>query len=123
MDLTFNRQEKLKIKKLIETLFKEGKSITVFPLRIVFLENDHAGNNPLQIGFTVPKRLIKKAVDRNRIKRQLREVYRLNKEEFYQLIDKKYIMMVVFMDNKKYDSSILNTKMIKIFDKFIKSIS
>ncbi len=123
MDFTFSKQEKLKHKKLIETLFSEGKSVTVFPLRIVFLENDHDGNKLLQVGFSVPKRLIKKAVDRNRIKRQLREVYRLNKKEFYKSINKKYIMMVVFMDDKKYDSSILNTKMINIFDKFIKSIS
>ena len=123
MDFTFRKQEKLKHKKLIEILFSEGKSISVFPLRIVFLENDHDGNKLLQVGFSVPKRLIKKAVDRNRIKRQLREVYRLNKKEFYKSIDKKYIMMVVFMDDKKYDSSILNTKMINIFDKFIKSIS
>ncbi|MFK5889566.1 MAG: ribonuclease P protein component [Flavobacteriaceae bacterium] len=123
MDFTFRKQEKLKHKKLIEILFSEGKSISIFPLRIVFLENDHDGNKLLQVGFSVPKRLIKKAVDRNRIKRQLREVYRLNKKEFYQSIDKKYIMMVVFMDDKKYDSSILNTKMINIFDKFIKSIS
>lgn len=123
MDFTFSKQEKLKHKKLIETLFSEGKSVTVFPLRIVFLENDHDGSKPLQVSFSVPKRLIKRAVDRNRIKRQLRESYRLNKNEIYNLLDKKYIIMVVFMDDKKYDSSILNTKMIKIFEKFIKSIS
>jgi ribonuclease P protein component len=123
MDFTFSKLEKLKYKKLIEILFSEGKSVTLFPLRIVFLQKEHDGVKPLKVGFSVPKRLIKKAVDRNRIKRQLREVYRLNKEEFYQLIDKKYIMMVVFMDGKKYESPILNTKMIKIFDKFIKSIS
>jgi ribonuclease P protein component len=123
MNFTFHKQEKLKGKKLIKTLFSEGKSITGFPLRLVFLENDHNGNKPLQVGFSVPKRLINKAVDRNCIKRQLREVYRLNKKEFYQLINKKYIVMLVFMSDKKYDSLILNTKMINIFDKFIKSIS
>jgi len=67
--------------------------------------------------------LIKKAIDRNRIKRQLREVYRLNKNKFYQLIDKKYIIMIVFMDDKKYDTTTLSTKMINTFDKFIKRIS
>jgi len=123
MDFTFSKQEKLKHKKLIETLFSEGKSVTVFPLRIVFLENDHGGSKPLQVSFSVPKRLIKRAVDRNRIKRQLRESYRLNKNEIYNLLDKKYIIMVVFLDGKKHDSSILNIKMIKIFEKFIKSIS
>lgn len=123
MDLTFNKQEKLKLKKLIETLFKEGKSITLFPLRIIFLQKDHDKDKPLQVGFSVPKRLIKKAVDRNRIKRQLREVYRLNKKDFYQMIEKKYIIMILFMDDKNYDSPILNTKMIKVFQKFIISIS
>jgi len=123
MDLTFNKQEKLKHKKLIETLFKEGKSITLFPLRIVFLQKDHDKDKPLQVGFSVPKRLIKKAVDRNRIKRQLREAYRLNKKDFYKRIEKKYIIMIIFIDDNEYDSSNINTKMIKIFKKFIISIS
>jgi len=123
MDFTFQKQEKLKHKKLIEMLFTEGKSISLFPLRIVYLQIEHNGGMPLQIGFSVPKRNIKKAVDRNRVKRQLREAYRLNKNEIYNSIDKKFIMMVIFMGNKKMNSQFIKSGMIKVLQKFVKSVS
>lgn len=74
----FGKNEKLKSRKQIEQLFKEGKSFSSFPLRVVyvFVENEPAA---LQAGFSVSTRYFKKAVDRNRIKRLMREAYRLQK--------------------------------------------
>jgi len=122
MEFKFQKQEKLKRKKLIEQLFKEGKSVTIFPLRLFYLQCEHGGIKPIRAGFSVSKKKFKRAVDRNRIKRQLREAYRLNKAEVYKLIDKKYIIMIIFVDNKKYDSRHINLKTIRILKKFLERV-
>jgi ribonuclease P protein component len=64
--------------KAIQQLFKKGKSFSHFPFRIIYLENENQ-KSCLQAGFTVSTRYFKKAVDRNRIKRLMRESYRLQK--------------------------------------------
>ncbi|SFI38959.1 ribonuclease P protein component [Halpernia frigidisoli] len=76
----YSKEEKLKQKKEISLLFEKGKWQTCGNLRIIFLKENLAEN--LQFGVSVSKRFYKKAVDRNRIKRLLREAFRLNKTEF-----------------------------------------
>ena len=76
MQQTYNKEERLKKKKLISQLFNEGKSITIFPVKLVYLETEHEGHYKVQAGVSVAKRNFKKAVDRNKIKRLLREAYR-----------------------------------------------
>ncbi|NDE10680.1 MAG: ribonuclease P protein component [Chitinophagia bacterium] len=83
--------DRLKSRKTIELLFSEGKSFSIFPFRILYClsplefttaENNVAANNEkLQVGVTVSSRNFKKAVDRNRIKRLMREAWRLQKNE------------------------------------------
>lgn len=74
---TLGKNERLKSRKLIGQLFSEGKSIAVYPYRVLYSINP--GSHSLQAGFTVSSRNFKRAVDRNRIKRLTREAYRLNK--------------------------------------------
>lgn len=83
MKFTLGKKERLKSKKLIEQLYAEGKSIKVFPFRMVFLQVQHTSDFPCQVGFSVPKRNFKLAVSRNRIKRLMRETYRLQKNIVY----------------------------------------
>ncbi len=123
MDLSFQKQEKLKSKKLIEQLFKEGKSITKLPFRLVYLQINHRGNKPLQVGFSVPKRNFKLAVERNLLKRRMREAYRLNKESIYKEIDNNYILMFVYIDKEIRTSDIIAQKTVQILQKFIKAAS
>ena len=68
MQQTFKKQEKLKKSKLIEQLFTQGKSLTVFPIKLIYLEIDHDSPYKIQAGVTVSKRNFKNAVDRNKIK-------------------------------------------------------
>ncbi len=77
----FYRDERLKARKEIERLFTSaGKSLSSYPIRLVYVETQEVrGTFAVQAGFVVPKRRFKKAVDRNLIKRRLREAYRLNK--------------------------------------------
>ena len=80
---TFNKIERLKNKKLIERLFDSGQSITVFPLKAVYLNTSFEDEVAAKVGVSVSKRLFGSAVDRNRIKRLLREVYRLNRNDIF----------------------------------------
>lgn len=77
MSLKFPKGEKLKSRKLIDRLFSEGKSATEFPIKLLYLTTEEVATN--QAAFAVPKKNFKLAVDRNRIKRQMREAFRLNK--------------------------------------------
>ena len=80
MKFTFNKKDRLKSQKLIEKLFLEGKSVSSFPLKLIYLKTQVSGAHVIKAGVSVSKRNFKKAVDRNRIKRLLRECYRLNRD-------------------------------------------
>ncbi|MFB9863383.1 ribonuclease P protein component [Rufibacter immobilis] len=75
----FPKEERLRSKKLIDRLFREGSSFNLYPLRFVVLQVPELSEPPVQILVSVSKRHFKKAVDRNRLKRQMREAYRLHK--------------------------------------------
>jgi ribonuclease P protein component len=81
---TLGKEERLKSRKAIEQLFKDGKAFSIFPLRVLYVSEPFTstGNkSKLRTGFSVSTRNFKKAVDRNRIKRLMREAYRLQKNE------------------------------------------
>ncbi len=77
MRKTFPKSERLYRRKLIGSLFDQGKSYHYFPLKLLYLPSTEISQT--QVLFAVPKRNFKKAVDRNRIKRQMREAYRSHK--------------------------------------------
>lgn len=119
---TFNKAEKLKKKKYIDLLFRSGRSISEYPIRLVYLELDHDSETPVQAGVSVSKRNFKKAVERNRIKRLLREVYRTNKHIVYESVHtKKYLFMFIYVGKKEEDYKMLDKKMKKLLKKFVQS--
>ncbi len=75
----FKKGERLCSKKMIEKLFAEGNSLLVYPFKIVYLNIDFPDEYPAKTAFAVSKKLYKKAVQRNLVKRRMREAYRLNK--------------------------------------------
>ncbi len=85
---TLQAIERLKLRKQIETLFQTGEAFSVFPLRIVYkmLPLADASASPVQVGFSIPKKRIRKAVGRNRVRRLLKEAWRLQKHPLYQAI-------------------------------------
>ena len=118
MQFIYKKQEKLKSKKLIKLLFEEGKKISVFPILLLYLQVDHESNYLVQAGVTVSKKNFKRAVDRNRIKRLLRETYRLNKPYLYEKIKNKYIFMFIYLGKEELKYEILDKKMKEIFEQF-----
>jgi ribonuclease P protein component len=86
---TFSKTEKLKSRKDIELLFAAGKSFSNFPFRVVYLfAADEKGKQGVLAGFSVSAKQFKKATDRNRIKRQMREAYRLQKNTLTEVVIK-----------------------------------
>tara|TARA_R110002073_G_scaffold279026_1_gene443060 strand:+ start:336133 stop:336510 length:378 start_codon:yes stop_codon:yes gene_type:complete len=122
MQFTFNKQEKLKSKKLIEKLFAEGKSVSAYPLKLIYLKVDHQANCPVQAGVSVPKRKVKLAVNRNRIKRLVRESYRKTKHLVNDNLDEKYIFMFLYTDEKADKYVLLEERMTILLKKFMEKI-
>lgn len=75
---TLQKHERLKSKKLLDSLFKTGETFTVGPIRVFYRPHQESVDSNLQMVVAVPKRKIKKAVERNRVKRLIREAYRVN---------------------------------------------
>jgi len=92
----FGKTEKLKSRKKIDELFAKGRSFTISPIRVSYQFSTGSGEGILQAGVSVSKKHFKKAVDRNRIKRLLREAYRLQKNELKEIIKQKEMQVFVF---------------------------
>ena len=94
---TLNKNERLKRRKIIEQLFSEGRAVSAFPIRIQYKLVDELLAEPLQAGFSASSRTFKRAVDRNRIKRLMREAYRLQKEPLEQALQTKQRRLALFL--------------------------
>ncbi|MBS9774855.1 MAG: ribonuclease P protein component [Tenacibaculum sp.] len=123
MKFTLGKEERLKRQKLIGKLYKEGKSIKSFPLRMVYIQAEHTSNFPAQVGFSVPKRNFKRAVDRNRIKRLMRETYRLQKEIVYTNVNKPYVFMISYLAKDEWAYANIKDKMNKLLSVFTEEIN
>ncbi|MCG9971434.1 ribonuclease P protein component [Christiangramia crocea] len=118
MDQRFGRSQKLKSKKLIERLFTEGKSIKSFPLKLIYLPVENSENIELKTGVSVPKKLVKTAVKRNRIKRMMREVFRKNKYLVNKDLSSSHAFMFIYISRDEMDYEKLEASMIRIMEKF-----
>ena len=113
---TLPRSKSLKSKLLIDQLFKQGQSLVAFPLRLVYLPADYEVNEPFLTGFSVPKKKFKHAVDRNRIKRLMRESFRLQQHNLK--LPGKTIMMWIYLSKDMPDYDLIYQKMVEIIDEF-----
>ncbi len=112
--LTLKKSERLCSRKAIEELYSKGQSFYSRNFKIIFLVQKEISLYPCQVVFSVPKKIFKRAVDRNLLKRRMREAYRANKPEFYnQLTEKKTFLHLL---------AIYNTKEILSFEEIDKNI-
>ncbi|MFH6767318.1 ribonuclease P protein component [Gaetbulibacter aquiaggeris] len=123
MKFTFNKKEKLKSKKLIDTLFSEGQSLSAFPLRLVYISTPFDDGVLFKTGVSVSKKHFKRAVDRNRIKRLMREAFRLNKAHYFDNISTPYAFMILYIGKEIPTLMQLENKMAQLFYKFSKVTS
>ncbi|WP_298537729.1 ribonuclease P protein component [uncultured Algibacter sp.] len=123
MSLTYSKKEKLKSKKRIDQLFAEGQSVSVFPLRMVYLPTTFEEPIGAKTGVSVSKRNFKTAVDRNRIKRLLRESYRLNKTRYFNNLTTQYTIMILYIGKDVPTYNQVENKMNLLFQKFSNKVS
>ncbi|MBC3539151.1 ribonuclease P protein component [Rufibacter sediminis] len=110
----FPKEERLRSKKLIEQLFREGSSFNSYPLRFVALHlPGPAAEFPVQVLVSVSKRNFKKAVDRNRLKRQMREAYRLHKHVLTQsaAADGTWCIGILYIGKEKNPFNLISKKL------------
>ena len=121
----FNKQEKLKSRKLTKQLFAEGKSFLVFPIKVTYLPITEPCDFPIKIGVSASSRMFKKAVDRNRIKRVLKEQYRLNKAPLHNFIinhQQKVAIFFIYIHKTLPEKDLIEKKMPIIINKLITAL-
>ena len=122
---SYNKFEKLKSRKQIELLFAKGKSISSFPVKVFYLPVEHTPVHPVQVGVGVSARNFKKAVDRNTIKRRMREAYRLHKLPLHEHLitnQKSVAVFILWIDKQLPTTAALQDLMPGVLEKLIKQL-
>jgi ribonuclease P protein component len=119
---SFPKEERLHSKKLIAELFSKGSSFNLYPLRFVLLKQTEPSATPPQVLVSVSKKYFKKAVDRNRLKRQLREAYRTHKHLLQ--AGQQYgvqVMGILYIGKEKSDFGLIRKKLISGLERSVNS--
>lgn len=115
MNRKFSKNERLKSRKLIQNIFRKGKSIKAFPVIAVYLPGqEHDG---VKVGFSVAKKKIRKAVDRNLIKRRMLEAYRINRDVYEVSNIPGLALMLIYVKDEPESFEIIEKRMCRIFEK------
>ena len=122
---TFRKRERMVSNLLIEALFENGssQSVSAFPLRAVYQMIDRRdGHGPAQILISVPKKRFKHAVDRNRVKRQIREAYRHHKQLLWEgMADNQEMLLgFIWLSDRHYPTRDVETRVVKILQRVAK---
>ena len=121
---TLYKQERLCGQRLTEQLFdrKESRSVALFPVRAVWRETERReGEPPVRLLVSVSKRHFKRAVKRNRVKRQLREAYRLNKQVLTSVVEQRperaLAVGVVWLADALFPTAVVEAKMVGLLNR------
>ena len=120
---TFPLKEHLKSKRVIEQVYTGGASATVYPLRAIFIEQPQEAQGPTAaILINVSKKRFRHAVDRNLVKRRIREAYRTSKHPFVEALEnngKKIAVAIIYIDNKHNSTAFIKKKMAKLLESIL----
>jgi ribonuclease P protein component len=123
---TLGKKERLKRRKIIDQLFSEGKAIHAQPLRLTYKLYSNTLDSALQAGFSASSRQFKKATDRNRIKRLLREAWRLQKnslQEKLALEQKQLAVFIIYTGKELPPFATVKEQMAVILNKLLKRLN
>ena len=120
MNENFGKEYKLCSQKLIGSIFETKQGVKSYPFILHYKEMELPVHSPFQFVFSVPKRNFKKAHDRNKIKRQMKEIIRKNKSELETLLIKQqqqYGLFIIFSAREALEFSLMSKKMTQLLDK------
>ena len=121
----FRKEERIVSNLLIETLFEKGnsKSLNAYPLRAVYVKTEHReGCAPVQLLISVPKKKFKHAVDRNRVKRQIREAYRNNTSLLEGTVEEGQMLLIaiIWLSDKHFATKEVEKRVISLLKQMAK---
>lgn len=119
---TLTKDERLRKKQIIDDLFSTGKTFHIFPFTVVWKNTEQNFEFPAQVLFSVSKKKFRKAVDRNKIKRLLREAYRKNNDGFYQFLNKsenKCVFAIIYTAKEILPYIEIKKKIISVLKRLI----
>ncbi|PSL03992.1 ribonuclease P protein component [Cecembia rubra] len=117
MNFRLPKNERLHSKKLIKELFDKGSSFFLYPIKVLILDAPQDVQETHQVLFSVSKKKIKKAIDRNLVKRRLKEAYRLNKSEILANIETKKLIGLIYVSPEIATFQVIEQKMKKVLYK------
>jgi ribonuclease P protein component len=124
---TFKKEERLCNKRLIDKLFHSGSSFLCYPFKASWLYHTEPQSYPVQILFSVSKKRYKHAVDRNLIKRRMRESYRLHKQQhLYSLLqaaDKTIVLSIGYIGKEITAYDVIEKKMLKLLNQLAEQLT
>ena len=107
----------------MDALFDKGVSYNAYPIKLVCISAAGELEYPAQAMFVAPKRSFKRAHDRNKLKRRMREAYRLNKSIFYEGLksaDKKMAIAFIYIGKKQEEYTLIEAAMQKLMNSALK---
>ncbi|HZH87751.1 MAG TPA: ribonuclease P protein component [Chitinophagaceae bacterium] len=123
----WSKNERLYLNKDIETLFREGKAFSVPNIRVVYkrVSRPEGEWSPVRLGIVVPKKRVRKAVQRNQIKRWIKEAWRLEKNAVYPLIQdtEQWHVFLVYHGTHVYSFQQAQKQMMRIIAQWTKILS
>jgi ribonuclease P protein component len=123
---TFRKSERLCSRTVIDEIFSKGKELRKFPYLLKYIYSSETAVNPVQIVVSVPKKRAKSAVDRNRLRRQIKEAYRLNKDElqlYFQTNKCSIVIFLIYTGKEKEVYTLLEEKLKVILKELIHTVS
>lgn len=127
MDATFCKAERLTGKKTIEELFQKGRATKLYPFVLLWTIAEQPLNVPVRLAISVPKRRVRHAVDRNRVKRLIRENYRKQKNTLFEFLnpqDKQLVMLLIFVGKaEETDYELVNKKISGLLTRLMNDFS
>jgi ribonuclease P protein component len=118
---TFTKNERLSSRKSIAALFDDGNSFFSFPFTVIWRFCDPIPGSNIQVAISVPKKTFRRAVDRNHIKRIVREAWRHQKHglsNYLEQQDKQVVIMLIYMAKEIHGQDDINNRIARLIDKF-----
>ena len=123
---SYGKTEKLKGRKLVQELFNKGKTFTVYPVKVFYIQPEVKLDHPVKVGVGTSTKYFKKGVDRNSIKRLLREIYRIEKLPLHDHLHasrKQVVIFFLYVDRSIPEYAELKTKMQVALHKLTKQLN